>query len=409
MRKVILSENQFKILVDNIISEQNLSKTQSITINFGSLWPMGKWKLTQQQQEQITKELVKIVGFMNKNKGSKITIQIESGESQVNNKDTEVDPAVSVKKGYLSQKRGESLKTFLENYFKSLVGKKINENEIPIIPTPKSIIGTTKYSGPADLENPQKVQQYNSEQFVRAIITAEKTYECLVGLEVTIGYYKGKNTKEHHCDEAIFEFRMNGVTIGEVNLNNGLLDFTIDDRKKQEEKRNETYRKKVERFEKLLKQGYVNDYDRQQMVGEPPKQTYDSELTKMAKNSGYEDDVDRFMNDIAKINTSFEKYNRKSDKQRAGSRSQTFVINNQLAQSIMSKTKTENVVLSIVPLVSNNGKYKIFYKEGSHGDTPWVTIINPKTKQVYFDGEPNIDLERGSTKETILLNKNFCS
>jgi hypothetical protein len=409
MRKVILSENQFKILVDNIISEQNLSKTQSITINFGSLWPMGKWKLTQEQQEQITIELVKIVEFMNKNRGSKITIQIESGESQVNNKDTEVDPPVSVKKGYLSQKRGESLKTFLENYFKSLVGKKINENEIPVISPPKSIIGTTKYNGPSDLENPQKVQLYNSEQFVRAIITAEKTYECLVGLEITIGYYEGKNSKEHECDEAIFELRMNGVRIGEVNLNNGLMDFSIDDRKKQEEKRNETYLKKVERFEKLLKQGYVNDYDRQQMVGEPPKRTYHTELIQMAKKSGYENDMERFMNDIATINTSFEKYNRKSDKKKGGSRSQTFVINNQLAQSIMSKTKTDNVVLSIVPLVSKDGKYKIFYNEGSHGDTPWVTIVNPQTKQVYFDGEPNVDLERGSTKETILLNKNFCS
>lgn len=408
MKKVILTENQFKTLIDDIIVEQSQTRKKSYTVNFGSLWPMGMWKLTSQQEQTLSTELQKIVEFITKNKGSKITIQIESGESQVNNKDNEVDPPVAVKKGYLAQKRGESVKTFLESYFKSLVGETISETDLPIIPNPIIIKGQTKYNGPKDLNDKNKVQLYNREQFVRAVITVDRTYECLVGLEITIGYYKDKNKKEHNCDEAIFELRMNGIPIGEVNLNNSLLDFTIQDMKNTQDKRNEVYRKKVERFEKLLKQGYVNDYDRPQMVGEPPKKTYHDDIVKMAKKSGYGDDIEKYMNDIATINSSFETYNRKSDGQQGGSRSQTFIIDNSIAKKVISNTKTQNIIFSIVPLVSKDGKYKLFHNVGSHAETPWVTIVNKNTNQIYFDGEPNSNMERGSTKETVLLTTNLC-
>ena len=43
----------------------------------------------------------------------------------------------------------------------------------------------------------------------------------LIGLKVLIGYI---GTTGHKCDEALFELKMNGVSLGIANLNNGKYD-----------------------------------------------------------------------------------------------------------------------------------------------------------------------------------------
>jgi len=418
MKTVILTEGQIKNLIDGVINEQNENKTETITVNFGAIWPMGKWKLTPQQSSQITDELVKIVNFINQHKGSKITIQLEAGESKVTNKDNEVNPPVALQPGVLSQKRGESLKIFLDNYFKSLVGKTLSENDLPEIPEPKTIIGQTSYSGPADLKDKTKLAQYQSEQFVRAVISASKNYECIVGMEVTIGYYPNKNKSSHVCDEAIFELRMNGVPIGEVNLNNSVLDTTLDKVKNYNAKSEANYNKTVERalkkWDELVKLGVEKNTERekrkymQDMVGEKPEaMTIPDWMSDKAKNVGYSD-VNQFMSDLTVINDAFKSYGRQSNNQNGGSRSQSFVLDGAKAKSIIDNAPSDKIVLSIVPLVSKSGKYKIFYERGSHADTPWVTIKSKKSQQPLFDGEPNVGMRRGSTQETILLTTDLC-
>ena len=134
MKKIIVTENQAKVIVGHLINEQNEIKTEGITVDFGAVWPMGKWKLTNEQITQITQKAIQITNFITKHKGSKITIQIEAGESQITNKDNEVSPPVELAQGVLSQKRGESMVNFLKNYFQSLVGKTITQNELPNIP-----------------------------------------------------------------------------------------------------------------------------------------------------------------------------------------------------------------------------------------------------------------------------------
>jgi hypothetical protein len=145
MKKVILSENQIKKLVDKLmVTEQNQVRTESLTVPMGSIWPMGYWKLTSQQTNQLNPQLQKITDFINKNRGSIITIQIEAGESQVTNVDNEDPSKPKLSPGVLSQKRGSEMVNYLNKYFKDLLDKQ-QIDKMPEIPQPKQIIGTTEY------------------------------------------------------------------------------------------------------------------------------------------------------------------------------------------------------------------------------------------------------------------------
>jgi len=407
MKTVILTEKQIRNLIDGVLLEQNESKKESITVNFGAVWPMGKWKITPQQTTTITEKLVQITNFINQHKGSTVKIQIEAGESRVTNKDNEVTPAVALEPGVLSQKRGESMKNFLTSYFQSLVGKAISESDLPEIPEPKTIIGTTDYSGPKDLQDKSKMALYNQEQFVRAVITAEKNYECIVGMEITIGYYSGKNKASHECDEAIFELRMNGVSLGLVNLNNSSLDMGVDYVMNRFNKQQATYDKQVKEFERQVAAGVYKERERKKVLSDPPVIQWPQNMRYRASTLGYET-IEPFVEDLQKINNSFKQYGRKSDGRNGGNRSQTFVLDGVKAKSIIDNAPSDKIVLSIIPLVSKDGKYKIFYNTGTHADTPWVTIINRKLDKTLYDGEPNIGMKRGSTQETVLLTTDLC-
>lgn len=407
MKTVILTEEQIKKLIDDVILEQNESKKESITVNFGTVWPMGKWKITGQQASVITPKLVEITNFITKHKGSKVTIQIEAGESRVTNSDNEVTPPVKLNPGVLSQKRGESMRNLLSSYFQSLVGKEINQNDIPNIPESKTIIGETPYSGPNDLKDKNKMSLYNQEQFVRAVISAEKNYECIVGLEITIGYYSGKNKSDHNCDEAIFELRMNGVSLGVVNLNNSSLDMGFDYVMNRYKKEQQRYEKGVSEFERLLAAGVYKEKDRKKILPDAPTVKWPLAITRKASEMGYET-VEPFIDELNKINNSFKQYGRKSDGKSGGNRSQTFILDGAKAKSIIDNAPSDKIVLTLIPLVSKEGNYKIFYQTGTHADTPWVTIINRKEDKTLYDGEPNTGMKRGSNKETILLTTDLC-
>lgn len=408
MKTVILTEQQIKKLIDGVVLEQNETKKESITVNFGAVWPMGKWKITPQQTSSITEKLVQITNFINQHKGSTVKIQIEAGESKVTNKDNEVSPPVALQPGVLSQKRGESMKNFLNSYFQSLVGKTISQADLPEIPEAKTIIGTTDYSGPKDLQDKSKVALYNQEQFVRAVISAEKNYECIVGLEVTIGYYAGKNKSQHQCDEAIFELKMNGVSLGIVNLNNSSLDMGYDYVMNRYKKDQESYEKRVANFERLLAAGVYKERERKKILpSETPTVKWPLYITRRASEMGYKT-VEPFIEELNKVNNSFKEYGRKSDGKSGGNRSQTFVLDGSKAKSIIDNAPSDKIMLSIIPLISKDGKYKIFYGSGTHADTPWVTIINRKVDKTLYDGEPNIGMKRGSTQETVLLTTDLC-
>lgn len=305
---------------------------------------------------------------------------------------------------------------FLKQYFESLVSKGAI-TQMPEIPTPITKIGTTPYAkGTDDLTKNQA--QYQQEQFVRAIISTKKDYDCIVGMEVTIGYYNGKNRSTHTCDEAIFELRMNGVSIGEVNLNNSVLDTKINMVNNYNTKSQANYKKFVDKatkkWDELVKTGVEKDNERakakyiQDFAGNAPEPMEIPDwMNEKAQAAGYQD-VNQFIADINKINDSFKSYGRITDNAGGGSRSQTFVLDGAKAKAIIDNSPSDKIVLSIVPLVSKDGKYKIFYSKGSHADTPWVTIKSKKSEQPLFNGEPNIGMRRGSTAETVLLQTDLC-
>lgn len=412
----ILSLHEYYTKANYILKEQNETRTESITIPLDLNWGMGKYKITPTQQTAIQGRLREIQNFIVKHKNSNITIQIEAGESRVTNFDTEGGGKKELAQGVLAGYRANNIIEFLKSYFENLVNSQLIP-KVPNFPEPIITIGQTPYTkGSGDLKDPSKIQKYKSEQFVRATISLSKNYDCIVGLEITVGYFPRQNSGKHVCDESIFELKMNGVSLGEVNLNNSILDVKQDQIEAKYIKDVERYNKMIEKtnktFTSLVNNGLDKEKNRDKYVkdavGEPPvKQELPEQLRIRAQKLGYQS-VEQYMVEIKKINDTFKSYGRKSDGANGGSRSQTFVIDGAKAKSIIENAPSDKIVLSIVPLVSKDGKYKIFYHSGSHSDTPWVTIKSRKSEQPLFNGEPNINMQRGSTKETILLETDLC-
>ena len=418
MKTLILTENQIKKVIDNIVTEQNQINTEKTVVPLDIKWGMGKWKLTQNEINSITKKLVDITNFINRHKDSIVTIQIESSESQVTNYDNESGGKVKLENGVLAQRRGQSMVDFLKQYFQGLVQKGAI-SKIPEIPNPISKIGSTEYGGPKDLNDKTKVDNYKKEQYVNAIISLKKDYDCIVGMEITIGYFPGKNSRTHQCDESIFELKMNGISIGEVNLNNGTMDTGLDKMRIRNKKNDESYNIKLKKvlsdWDTLVKSGQTKDSEKlkkkyiETYLGTKPEDVgLPNWVMSKSESLGYGEDYNRFVNDIDTINDSFKNYGRKSDGITGGARSQSFIVNGELAQSIIKNSPSDKITLSLTPLVSKNGKYKIFYAQGSHSDTPWVIIKSKKSEQPLFNGEPNINMKRGSTTETLLLQTDLC-
>lgn len=371
MKTIILTEQQTNKIIKSIINENTPGGSESITINFGAVWGMGKWKLTKNQTNVINTKLNTMVNFIKKNEGNNIVVQIESGESQITNADTEVNPPIALERGVLAKRRGDVIVNYLRRYFSSLEGKTLTKDEIPEIPDPKVVIGQLPYKkGVTNLKDPKVVKQFQSEQFVKATISVKNGYDCMVGLQVEVGYFPGKNKSNHTCDEAIFQLRMNGVPVGLVNLNNGEMDIEIT------------------KYKLNGANAQITPYLKRKAA--PKHMTLDS-----------------FVRDVVKKHDEVS-VNRKSDNKKGGSRSQTFMINSALASSIINQSKQETIKFSVVPLVGPNTKFQNFYEVGTHSDTPWIKITNTRTNEVYYDAEPNVKLKRGSLEETVLLVTDKC-
>lgn len=235
-------------------------------------------------------------------------------------------------------------------------------------------------------------------------------------MEITIGYFPGKNKSKHTCDEAIFNLKMNGVSLGEVNLNNGDVDVTVNNYRKEYSEKLNNFNKQSEQYNKkfnqLVSKGVENEGNRKKYLEGfglvEPKIEIPNKIVKISKEKGYKNVMD-YVNTISKINQSFINLGRKSDNKIGGIRYQTFIINDEQAKKITNNGgTTDKIILSISPLVSENGKYKVFFQNGSHSDTPWVIIKNKDSEVPLFNSEPNVGMERGSVKETILLQTDLC-
>jgi hypothetical protein len=418
MKKLILKERQVKYIIDNLIEnviyEQKRTETETVPLQVN--WLMGKWKLNAEHIGKLRQQVTPIVEFINKHKDSQVVIQIESGESQITNYNTEVSPKEELDPGQLSTFRGNSMVEYLKSLFKTFKEQGLISKE-PEIPQPNTIIGTTKYikfsTNPESKDHKfylSNLQNYKNEQFVRAVLSLKKDYNCLVGLEVTIGYFReadslGRKSKSNHfCDESIFELKMNGVSIGVVNLNNQYGDVAAyallngDD---------EMYEQNLDAFLKVgvntpmirgksaqdsrVRRGvYVQLASKKEVKNEKGEIVEPGPITTLQN----------FLKKVYDITP-----NRFTDNKIAGTRYATFKISPEQAQSIVGES--DEITLSIVPLVKEGGDFDLLYQAGSHSDVPFVTIKN-KENDILYNDEPNITMQRGDTSEKVLLRLDGC-
>jgi hypothetical protein len=469
--RIQLSENQVKSLIKGYkyINEQEtplMGETRRWEVNFNALWDSGKWKLNQSHMESMKPELTKIVQYLRKHPNTKLNIQIVSGESKVPNYDREQSGNVKVPEGYLSQKRGDELKQKLEIFFKELN----LENSVEI-PKSETRIGGPSWT-PQDNANDPKFKEH---QFVKLVITGEYSIACLIGMTIevsTLGLKDG-----HRCDEAIFEFKVNGISLGIVNLNNALIDVgqvkLTDDRLGDRLKQYiSTHNNKVitrnysaplarQIFKKFESGGVARPLEGS--VKSLPQYVWQNETLKdWGRKLGIKEKVDN----VATLNDVFYQYwlinrpteisnyidltngesvipedlmvgslqpyigqtidqifnepkvmldkinnmdGRKTDGKVGGFRSQTFMLDTSKAQDIVNQTKTKDkLILSIKPLVSKTGPYRMFFSgEGSHTEVPRIKITG-KEGDVRYEGMPNKSLQRGDLTETPILTTDIC-
>jgi len=132
-----LDENILRIKeVMGLITEATTTP-QGLEINLGNLFGPGKYIVTPEAGVEIDKAIAQIKGFINKNPGKPVEVNVESSESKVPNYDREKYPSTGDKNvdfteekklavGALSKNRG----TRLSNYLKSKLPKNVLINVI---------------------------------------------------------------------------------------------------------------------------------------------------------------------------------------------------------------------------------------------------------------------------------------
>ena len=173
MKKVILSEEQIKRMIDKlVINEQNVvvgQKTDTSTTVENKVFPTtqlgDKFEFGQYDSPNVknTIESLKpqIQNFIKDSDSREFTINIVAGESQVTN------PKGFETKGSLALARANSVKKYFQEIFPDLIKNGVLKIISPT-DTNQVKIGETQYGGPksGDNKNPEKIKLYKNEQFV---------------------------------------------------------------------------------------------------------------------------------------------------------------------------------------------------------------------------------------------------
>jgi len=476
--KVTLTESQVNRLIGgykqlNEQAEGFNQETVTKSIDLGATFDSGKYLLNSSIQSDVKKRLKPLVDFLMSNPSSDVKITIVAGESRVTNYDREkCGPGIytaecKLKPKQLSLLRAQQIEQYLSKLFQGLKSEGIIP-KLPPKPTISTVLGSTKYTPGKD--NPED-PKYKKEQKIELLIDAEASYECLVGMNISISY---EGPKGHTCDEAIFDVQLNNVSLGVANLNNGVRDMKransqsiikkkVKDYNSFLSNRNKSKYAAIRREIRLYgpktnpestKNGLMlKDYEINGKTLESlgyPQNNYNEiikagknvEFLKMIKdqvviaNGGikYSDEtiVDELIvkkmgthykfkpNDIGKPitdvvikgspiqNKLWKIEGRKTDNKLGGIRRQVFTLDQSKAKSIVDGGEIKDrLILSITPLVSKSGPYKEFYKDGSHSDVPTVKITNGDGETLY-SGNPTVKMTRGSLKKTRLLQTDLC-
>lgn len=221
-RGFLLTEEEKKHILSlyDIISEQDSEKILDIASQ--SFFGNGKWKNLSAEGENDFNNKInnEVLPFLTKNKGSIVSVKITAGESQVPNKDLEVSPPKDLPSGELAKRRAETMKSILNQKFDELLKNGVISTK-PEFQEPSIVIGKTTYKSGDDINKPE----YQKERFVDIKLSLKSAAECVVGLTIEVSYSNQKDPRfpcrgDHQCDKAVFDVKINGVSIGRANLNN---------------------------------------------------------------------------------------------------------------------------------------------------------------------------------------------
>lgn len=152
MKTLILTENQIKRVIDNIINEQE--ENQGFSVNFDNVFESGQYKINPNYESTIVQNIRKIYDYIQNKQISKFTFKISSSESQVPNP-INPDTKVRFKKGELAKERSRILKEYLE----ILIPRTLNI-KAPVITIDAPLIGNVPWDGVNKDDAKYKKDQY---------------------------------------------------------------------------------------------------------------------------------------------------------------------------------------------------------------------------------------------------------
>lgn len=143
-----------------------------LMLNFNNDFQSGKWKLDGNQSAKVMSELSQIDNYINSNASSQFIVTINSGESQVPNRDADAPKGPDgqfprLQPGQLATNRANAIKAILDQYLASLKAKGVNVDNIKV-DVAKPVIGTTPWKEGANAND----LAYVREQFVNLTIKA---------------------------------------------------------------------------------------------------------------------------------------------------------------------------------------------------------------------------------------------
>ena len=156
MKKLILTEDQIKKVIDSIVNEQSQQPTVTpFTVDFGNGFESGQYKMDPNYEQIVNDKVQQILDYIKGKNLKDFKLVITPGESQVTNQ-----PPFQ-EKGSLATARATELKSYLTPIFQKSFSIPV------IIEIAKPIIGQTPWDPKTGKKDDPK---YKTEQFVKATI-----------------------------------------------------------------------------------------------------------------------------------------------------------------------------------------------------------------------------------------------
>jgi hypothetical protein len=215
-KRIIITEEDRKHILGmyGVILETDKIKTneQEKIINLGRLYADGFYSITKDKENEFKSTLdSQLLPILKQYPNTKLNIDVRAGESATPNYDNE--KKVSLKDMDLANLRRNKMLEFLNNYFQNS-----GLENLPNVSQTPNIVGTNVWRG--------RTGNQFKDRFVEVVIDLNVPGLCLSGLKIEVIYDKSPATAEfpcrgkHRCDKARFNVKLNGVVIGEANLNN---------------------------------------------------------------------------------------------------------------------------------------------------------------------------------------------